>query len=130
MTIDGTIYAVGGFNGNATSATKLQTARKIGNASFDGTADISLSSIGAASSGHTHNYASTLSLNGTNFTVTSNKITVSREQLLTAIGASSGSVNGYMSAADKSKLDSITVSDIGTVGANSIKGTSCIFIFR
>lgn len=126
MTIDGTIYAVGGFNGNATSATKFQTARKIGNASFDGTADISLSSIGAASSGHTHNYASTLSLNGTNFTVTSNKITVSREQLLTAIGASSGSVNGYMSAADKSKLDSITVSDIGTVGANSIKGTGYI----
>lgn len=126
MTIDGTIYAVGGFNGNATSATKLQTARKIGNASFDGTADISLSSIGAASSGHTHNYASTLSLNGTDFTVTSNKITVSREQLLTAIGASSGSVNGYMSAADKSKLDSITVSDIGTVGANSIKGTGYI----
>lgn len=125
MTIDGTIYA-GGFNGNATSATKLQTARKIGNASFDGTADISLSSIGAASSGHTHNYASTLSLNGTNFTVASNKITVSREQLLTAIGASSGSVNGYMSAADKSKLDSITVSDIGTVGANSIKGTGYI----
>lgn len=126
MTIDGTIYAVGGFNGNATSATKLQTARKIGNASFDGTADISLSSIGAASSGHTHNYASTLSLNGTDFTVASNKITVTREQLLTAIGASSGSVNGYMSAADKSKLDSITVSDIGTVGANSIKGTGYI----
>lgn len=42
------------------------------------------------------------------------------------IGASSGSVNGYMSAADKSKLDSITVSDIGTVGANSIKGTGYI----
>ena len=67
-----------------------------------------------------------MSLNGTDFTVASNKITVSREQLLTAIGASSGSVNGYMSAADKSKLDSITVSDIGTVGANSIKGTGYI----
>ena len=81
---------------------------------------------GKSGTGHTHNYVSTLSLNGTNFTVTSNKITVSREQLLTAIGASSGSVNGYMSAADKSKLDSITVSDIGTVGANSIKGTGYI----
>lgn len=126
MTIDGTIYAVGGFNGNATSATKLQTARKIGNASFDGTADISLSSIGAASSGHTHNYASTLSLNGTNFTVTSNKITVSREQLLTAIGEVTKTANGYMSAADKAKLDNINVSDIGTVGANSIKGTGYI----
>lgn len=126
MTIDGTIYAVGGFNGNATSATKLQTARKIGNASFDGTADISLSSIGAASSGHTHNYASTLSLNGTNFTVTSNKITVSREQLLTAIGEVTKTANGYMSAADKAKLDNINVSDIGTVGANSIKGSGYI----
>ena len=31
-----------------------------------------------------------------------------------------------MSDADKSKLDSITVSDIGTVGANSIKGTGYI----
>lgn len=109
MTIDGTIYAVGGFNGNATSATKLQTARKIGNASFDGTADISLSSIGAASSGHTHNYASTLSLNGTDFTVTSNKITVSREQLLTAIGEVTKTANGYMSAADKAKLDNINI---------------------
>lgn len=126
MTIDGTIYAVGGFNGNATSATKLQTARKIGNASFDGTADISLSSIGAASSGHTHNYASTLSLNGTNFTVTSNKITVSREQLLTAIGEVTKTANGYMSAADKAKLDNINISDIGTVGANSIKGSGYI----
>ena len=126
MTIDGTIYAVGGFNGNATSATKLQTARKIGNASFDGTADISLSSIGAASSGHTHNYASTLSLNGTDFAVTSNKITVSREQLLTAIGEVTKTANGYMSAADKAKLDNINVSDIGTVGANSIKGSGYI----
>ena len=125
MTIDGTIYA-GGFSGNATSATKLQTARKIGNASFDGTSDISLSSIGAASSGHTHNYASTLSLNGTDFTVTSNKITVSREQLLTAIGEVTKTANGYMSAADKAKLDNINVSDIGTVGANSIKGSGYI----
>lgn len=35
MTIDGTIYAVGGFNGNATSATKLQTVRKIGTTGKD-----------------------------------------------------------------------------------------------
>ena len=116
----------GQYCGNATSATKLQTARKIGNASFDGTADISLSSIGAASSGHTHNYASTLSLNGTDFTVASNKITVSREQLLTAIGEVTKTTNGYMSAADKAKLDNINVSDIGTVGANSIKGSGYI----
>lgn len=32
------------------------------------------------------------------------------------------STSGLLSASDKSKLDQITVSDIGTVGANSIKG--------
>ena len=35
-------------------ATRLETPRKIGNASFDGTSDISLSDIGAASVNHTH----------------------------------------------------------------------------
>ena len=39
----------GNVSGNAGSATKLQTARKIGNASFNGTADISLASMGATS---------------------------------------------------------------------------------
>lgn len=34
--------------GNASSATKLSTTRKIGNANFDGTANITLSQIGAA----------------------------------------------------------------------------------
>ena len=38
--------------GNAGTATKLQTARKIGNASFDGSADITLSQIGAAAASH------------------------------------------------------------------------------
>lgn len=50
--------------GNSVTATKLQTARKIGNASFNGTADITLSAIGAASSGHTHNYAGSSSVGG------------------------------------------------------------------
>ena len=50
--------------GNSASATKLATARKIGNASFDGSADITLSAIGAASSGHTHNYAGSGSAGG------------------------------------------------------------------
>lgn len=35
-------------SGNSGSTTKLATARKIGNASFDGTANITLSQIGAA----------------------------------------------------------------------------------
>ena len=50
--------------GNAATATKLATARKIGNASFDGSADITLASIGAAASGHTHNYAGSTSAGG------------------------------------------------------------------
>lgn len=38
--------------GNAGTAAKLQTGRKIGNASFDGSADITLSQIGAAAASH------------------------------------------------------------------------------
>ncbi len=38
----------------AEKATKLETARKIGNASFNGTADITLAQIGAAATSHTH----------------------------------------------------------------------------
>ena len=60
-TFPGTVTA-SSFNGNATSATKLQTARaiKIGNTSknFDGSANVTwtLSDIGAAASSHTHSY--------------------------------------------------------------------------
>ncbi len=50
--------------GNAATATKLATARKIGNASFNGSADITLASIGAAASNHTHNYAGSASSGG------------------------------------------------------------------
>ena len=81
-------------SGNAGTATKLQTARTItiGNKSntFDGNANISytLADIGAATSGHTHNYAGSSSaggaansavklssartINGTNFDGTAN----------------------------------------------------------
>lgn len=47
---------IGNLNGNASTATKLATARKIGNASFDGSADITLAQIGASAVGHTHSY--------------------------------------------------------------------------
>lgn len=50
--------------GNAATATKLATVRKIGNASFDGSADITLASIGAAASNHTHSYAGSSSVGG------------------------------------------------------------------
>lgn len=128
-TINGTNF---NGTGNITTA-KWGTARNLalGNAtkSIDGSANITftLSEIGAATSGHTHShYASKLTLNGVAYNVASNNIDVTRANLLTAIGAASGSNAGTMSAADKSKLDSITVSDIGTVGANSIKGSGAI----
>ena len=41
-------------SGNAGTAAKLKTARKIGYASFDGSTNITLAQIGAAASGHTH----------------------------------------------------------------------------
>ena len=44
MSLDqsGVLSTKGGFNGNATSATKLQTARTINGVSFDGTSDINI----------------------------------------------------------------------------------------
>lgn len=42
--------------GNSATATKLQTSRNIGNAPFDGTANLTLAQIGAAEAGHTHGY--------------------------------------------------------------------------
>ena len=47
---------IGNLSGNASTATKLVTARKIGNASFDGSADITLAQIGASAVEHTHDY--------------------------------------------------------------------------
>lgn len=45
------------FSGNSTSASKLAAARKIGNASFDGSKDIALADIGGASANHNHDGA-------------------------------------------------------------------------
>lgn len=42
-------------SGSAKKATKLNTARKIGNASFDGSSDITLEQMGAAPIKHKHN---------------------------------------------------------------------------
>ncbi|OUY08710.1 phage tail protein [Acinetobacter populi] len=38
----GSLWTLGGFSGNAASATKLATSRKINNVAFDGTADITV----------------------------------------------------------------------------------------
>ena len=120
-------------SGNAGTATKLQTARTItiGNKSntFDGNANISytLADIGAATSGHTHNYAGSSSaggaansavklssartINGTNFDGTANITTANWG---TARKINQISVNG--SADVKLPLDYYTCS-IGSSNA-------------
>ncbi len=49
-------------SGNAGTATKLANPRKIGNASFDGSGDITLADIGAAASSHSHTIANVTGL--------------------------------------------------------------------
>ena len=121
-------------SGNAGTATKLQTARTItiGNKSntFDGNANISytLADIGAATSGHTHNYAGSSSaggaansavklssartINGTNFDGTANITTANWG---TARKINQISVNG--SADVKLPLDYYTCN----IGASNAK---------
>lgn len=56
----GTKFKAGqGVNGNASSATKLQTARKIGGASFDGTADVNLPGVNIQGNQNTTGNAAT-----------------------------------------------------------------------
>ena len=80
---------------------------------------------------HTHNYASQIKLADVSYSVSNNIITITKDNLITAIGTgetseSSPSAIGLITKAEREKLASITVSDIGTVGANSVKGTAPI----
>ena len=80
---------------------------------------------------HTHNYASQIKLADVSYSVSNNIITITKDNLITAIGTgatseASPTAIGLMTKAEREKLASITVSDIGTVGANSIKGTAPI----
>lgn len=59
FTIGTTLNAGRGVNGNASSATKLQTARKIGGASFDGTADVNLPGVNIQGNQNTTGNAAT-----------------------------------------------------------------------
>ena len=80
---------------------------------------------------HTHNYVSQIKLADISYSTSNNIITITRDNLITAIGTgetseSSPSAIGLITKAEREKLASITVSDIGTVGANSVKGTAPI----
>ncbi len=167
----------GSITGNAGSATKLQTARKIGNASFNGTTDITLAQIGAAASGHTHNsivdsgnssynltfsyakaglaydnytwlaawngkelravnknhfatsghghsgYASKITLAGTDYSVSSNVIIITKANLQTALGTTG---LGLMSDAERTKLNSIKVSSGGTIDFSGVSASGAL----
>lgn len=114
---------------NVSSATKLTTARNItiGSAkkSFDGTADISfsLADIGASASGHTHNYASKVTLAGTDYSCVSNAITITKANLQTAIGSTG---LGLMTEAERSKLNSIKVSSGGIIDFSGVTASGAL----
>lgn len=114
---------------NVLSASKLTTAINItiGSAkkSFDGASDISfsLSDIGASSSRHTHNYASKVTLAGTDYSCTSNVITITKANLQTAIGSTG---LGLMTEKERSKLDSIKVSSGGTIDFSGVTASGAL----
>ena len=89
LTGDVTGNVTGNLAGIASQATKLQTVRKIGNANFDGTADITLAQIGAATSGHTHNYAGSSSAGGA--ATSANKLNATTS---ITTGADKGNITG------------------------------------
>lgn len=114
---------------SVSSATKLTTARNItiglAKKSFDGTADISfsLADIGASASSHTHNYASKLTLAGTDYSCVSNTITITKANLQTAIGSTG---LGLMTEAERSKLNSIKVSSGGTIDFSGVTASGVL----
>lgn len=127
--------------GNASSATVLSTARTLTIGStgktFNGSSNVSwtLDEIGAASSDHTHAFITDITLNSINKSATDSAhvVTFTRDELLSAVGVGTTSESspiaaGLITMAERNKLASITVSDIGTVGANSIKGNAPITV--
>ncbi len=113
----------GNVNGTASYAEKLKTARKIGNASFDGSKDISLSDIGASASGHTHNYASKIQFAGTDYNSVSNVVTITKENLQSALGTTG---LGLITEKERSKLNSIKVSSGGTIDFSGVTASGAL----
>ena len=104
-------------SGNAGSADKLSTARTItiGNKSntFDGTANITytLADIGAATSGHTHNYAGSSSAGGAANSVKTNLI-------IKLNGGSTEGTNLFTFNGSTAKTVNITPSSIGAAASS------------
>lgn len=100
VSANGTITATA-FSGNATSATTATSAGKL-------------------------TQAQSLTIGNTSKDVDwSGAVSFSKTEIS---GNATNSVAGWMSAADKKKLDSISISDIGSVGANTIIGEKDITV--
>lgn len=106
--------------GNAASATKLQTARKIGNASFNGTANITLAQMGAATAAQGDAADSAVqSVNGK----TGNSITLSYSDV-GALSSSGNAVSATTAASCTGNAASATkLATARKIGSASFNGT-------
>lgn len=107
-TVSGPLSVTGGLtgslNGNASTATKLQTARTIGGVSFDGTANINLPGVNAAGNQNTTGNAATATklqtartINGVSFNGTANisiPTITSRGRVTALTGTTQGATTG------------------------------------
>ena len=105
---------------NATSSTKLATARKIsltgavtGNVSFDGSADVTIST----NSSHTHNYATGISVNGATHSISGNVISIPNY-----VPKSGGTFDGQVNMATAQIGNIVDNGDNITIGAGGNGG--------
>ena len=120
LTPTGVLTTPGGFNGNASTATKLQTARTIGGVSFDGTANINLPGVNTSGNQSTTGNAATATklatartINGVSFDGTSN-ITIVDSTKLPLTG---GTLTGGLTAPNLTATGSIKAITLYATGA-------------
>ena len=116
----------GALNGNAATATKLQTARTIGGVSFDGTANINLPGVNTTGNQSTTGNAATAtklatarSINGVGFDGTAN-ITIADDTKLPLTG---GTLTGGLTAPNLTATGSIKATTCGVTGMGNYSPT-------
>lgn len=120
LTPTGVLTTPGGFNGNASTATKLQTARTIGGVSFDGTANINLPGVNTAGTQSTTGNAATATslqtartINGVAFNGTTN-ITIADS---TKVPLTGGTLTGGLTVPNLTATGSIKAITLHAAGA-------------
>lgn len=126
LTPTGVLTTSGGFNGNASTATKLATARTIGGVSFDGTANINLPGVNTTGNQSTTGNAATAtklatarSINGVGFDGTAN-ITIADNTKLPLTG---GTLTGGLTAPNLTATGSINATTCGVTGMGNYSPT-------